>query len=807
MILNFLKAAVPLSKTIVFDKATGRYKTAHYPMVRRVSSETENPQNLDEFEKALRVHAAEAHALLTGQLRRQLHDESRAGMIEKGTMHDWVCFDFDKVDYPVSLEGAVDAMADLLPDECQDVEAIIQLSPSSFAPNTTKLSFHAFMLLEHPISTRDLKNWLLNINFDNDKLREQLKLTDSAAALHYKLDPCVADAARLIYIAPPRLKGFKNDEFQWFDRLEGRKQRLLIEGVREFPRSRIDAEVNRLRADAGFDERKHNYITKHGHDTLSGIEEVLITDMQASGNHYLRFNLNGGDSLAYYIDLHHPDVIGNFKGEPFLLTKEAAPELYKQLVKSTKSMPAESKANDLLDILAFYATNHGSKLYVGTYNRGDDVMRVDPSNETAATAFLKQYGIPLRSTLPHHDLVYDIASDHRYDPDNLVINLYQRTDFMKQLHGVEQANSLPATMDELDRRCPVIMKFLRSITGDQRSAELFVNWLAFIFRYRVKTGTAWVLWGTEGSGKGKFLEHVCKPLFGDTNVTQVMFANVDQNFNSLLEGKLLVNIDEASLSKTRDKVETMAKLRNWITEPEMVINTKNVTERSVPSFANFIISSNDFRPIALNQGDRRYHVASRQETRLVPTANEFAVLVQGEELPAFARALMELKIDEHLVRNPESTPQKSRLFEATHGLVDTTAMAILRGDAKYFFEARPSAAAAAAYDALAPLRQYDDLLRGMINNTFNVAKHEDLFVLFSVVVNDPKFFPNNMMMQKQLFGRFGLTPGDEEMHVDKRTGESVHGIEVGPWKKVPKHMVAMLPELIKTDNVLPMKRG
>jgi hypothetical protein len=663
------------------------------------------------------------------------------------------------------------------------------------------------MRLAQPVTTKALKEWLIGINFHNPALRAQLALTDSANALKFKLDPSVADPSRLIYIAPPTLKGFSTPLSDNFTAFAGASPSLTIPAGTAVPREEYNLEINRLREAVGMEARDYKTVKLRGELVLQNAEECVISDIKASGNHYLRFNLNGGDSWAYYIDLQKPELIGTFKGEPMLSTKEVNEAFYKSLIKSTANMPAATTTSDSLDVLAFYATNRSSSLYIGTYDRASDAMRVDKSNETAATAWLRQYGIPFRTTLPHHDLVYDISNDLRYEEGHTVINLYERTKLMKQYSQLEHTEGLNPTMAFLDEHCPVSMMFLRSITGDAKSAASFVNWLAFIFQTRVKTGTAWLLWGTEGSGKGKFLEHVCAPLFGKENVAQVLLSNVDQQFNVLLEGKLLVNIDEAAMSRTRDKVEAMSKLRNWITEPNIVINEKGISERSVPSFANFIVSSNDFRPIAINTGDRRYHVGTRQNTRLLPTANEFATLVQGPELARFAEGLGRLLVNEKMVREPELNQQKMRLFEATHSLVDMVAMAILEGDSSFFFEARPATIAlnSAAYSPLLPIKQYDDLLRAMINGTFNVARHEDLYVLFCVVVNDVKFFPENATLQKQLFGRYGLAASMRDEHVDKRTGQPSHGIRVGPWKAVPDYMRTLVTD--KADATVTPIRG
>jgi hypothetical protein len=194
-------------------------------------------------------------------------------------------------------------------------------------------------------------------------------------------------------------------------------------------------------------------------------------DVRASGDKHIRFNLNGGDSLAYWIDLQQPDIIGNFKGEPFLLTKTVDEGFYKSLVKASKATSSTVALPDGTEILAFYATNRNSALYVGVYDRAKDKLRVDKSTESAAYAWLKQNGVPITPSFPHYDLVHDISSNIRYEEGYPVINMYERTDLLKQFGGSERLTQLPLTMGLLDQHCPVIMTFLRSATGDKRSAE------------------------------------------------------------------------------------------------------------------------------------------------------------------------------------------------------------------------------------------------------------------------------------------------------------------------------------------------
>ncbi len=809
MILTFLSAAVPLSKTLTYAAHTDSYTTSAYPMVKKVTSHEVTVPDLFSFGEAIIEQGLLRRCLMFGTLDRPLSDESRAGHALKDVPHEWVCFDFDKVPYPPTIDGACTAIEELLPAVCQGVECIIQLSPSCYLPNASRLSAHVFMKLQRPVSTKELKEFLTWCNFQNPKLRDLIGLTDNASALTMRLDRCVADPSRLIYIAPPRTVGFEPtlDAESAVLHLEGRDG-FTIPNDAKVPNDEQNAFLHKLRDDLGLERRDFRTVKFRGVDVLNEVDEAIVTDVRPSGEGYIRFNLNGGDSLAYWINLKDPEIVGNFKGEPFMFTKKVAPDFYKSLIKTIKKMPKHQHGSDNVDVLAFYATNHGSQLYIGTYDRDKDVLRIDPSKESAAESWLHRYGVPAIEEFPHYDLVHDIKSDVRYEEGFPVINLYARTDFMKQYSSVERTTGIEMTMQQLRQRCPVIMKFIDSVAGDPRSAETFINWLAFIFQNRVKTGTAWLFWGTEGTGKGMMLEHVCKPLFGETAVSQIMMSTVDSTFNGLLEGKIIVNIDETDMTRSRDANEVMAKIRNWITEPNIVIENKNISAREVPSFANFIFSSNSFRPLTITQGDRRFHVGTRQEVRLLPTPNEVAILTQGEELPAFAEELGKLIVDEVRVRQPELTEQKARLFESTHSVIDNVAMAIRNGDTDFFFEARPSAIALGASSTaiMLPIKEYDKLLLAMHNNTFNVLRHEDLYVLFSVVINDNKVFPENQTTQRKIFTRYGLSASSKDIHKCERTHVSQHGVLGPTWAPAAPHLLAKIDTPTgSTGDVVPMR--
>lgn len=811
MHLTFLSAAIPLTKTIAYSQRDDDYTVTPYPMVTRVTSHNVDVKNMLEFATAIRQQGRLGRCLLFGHLDKELVDESRAGHAVEAD-HEWICFDFDKVDAAPTMEGALAAIGKYLPPICAKTECVIQLSPSCFHPRATKLSAHIFFRLAEPTPAKVLKDWIVRINFDH--LQEQIRLTDSGNALSFPLDRCVTDASRLLYISPPKTVGFESPlaEVDALAHFRGAPA-LSVPYFVPVTREEMNAKINELRKANMLDEREFRTTTVKGMEMLLQPGACMVHDIRSSGDGYIRFNINGGDSQAYWINLREPQIIGNFKGEPYMYTREAAPEFFKALTKSLSAMPATTRTSPATEVLAFYATNRGSSLYIGTYDRAHDVLRVEKSTEAGAISWLKQFGVPLKGVLPHYDLTYDISSDIRYEEGYPVINLYARTEFIKEYAGLPKTQSLDNVFERLQKECPVIYKTIMSCAGDARSALGLINWISYIFQNRTKTDTAWLLHGTEGTGKGMLVGKILRPLFGDSNVGQILMNNVDSSFNSLLSGKLIVNVDEAAMSRTRDKVEAMAKLRNWITERTIVINEKREVEREETSFVNFIFTANDMRPLMIPEGDRRFHVGTRQEIRLHYMPNEIAALEQGEELPHFAAILGELMVDEHWVRNPEKTDQKAQLFENTHSLLDRVGYALRDGDTQFFIEARPSdlMRQVSGSGGVLPMQQYDALIRAMLDKSLNVLGSDDLFVLFHTVINDTKIFSDNPTQQKSIYARYGLAPKPRESHRCKRLGKVRHGVKAPEWKDVPEYVLEAVQHMItKADdtNVIPMnKRG
>lgn len=745
----FLSARLPLTKTIVCHD--GMLNVAPYPHVVRLTSHHEQARTLDDFASLLKMHAAQGHCLFNGQLQQPLEDESRAGKTLKGAPREWVVFDFDKVE----ARNAEEVVNTYLPECCRKVTYIEQRSASMFRPDAKVWSGHIFMQLKEVCDETVLKGWFESMNFTVPALSSALSLTDSGIALHWPLDRTAAQDSKLIYIAPPKCHGFKPaiDARDAIRIVKKRTPLLSIPAFAKIDKAQIDARIGDLRTAAGLPAR--NLTTRRFEDgeVLVDAEPGLISDVRAMGDHYIKFNLNGGDSLGYWIDLRNPAVIKNFKGEPWLLTKDVDEKFYKKLAGIAPGAVAKPALDEGAEVLAFHATNEEATVRTGIWSPVDRSLRLDKSNLTAAGAWLATYGVLQRGHFPHYDVVFDTQSELQFVPGHPVINTFRRTDYMVRARSKPDASLLTEIP-------PVINRTLRSMLGDPTEADLghFINWLAAIFQTRKKIGTAWVLSGIEGTGKGKFLEFVLSPLFGKDVVTTVQFNIVKTDFNAYLERALIVAINEADMNAVDNNADLMAKLLHWITDSPIAIHAKGRDPVQRPNFSNFIFYSNKRTPIAVSESNRRFNIANRQEQRLIYTPNEYLVLSRGEELDVFADVLQRWAVDEAALLRLVETDTAKLVHEQTTPINALVAEAIRQGDIGFFLDRMPSDAEAAGdfHGRFNPVGLFKALVDSILAGEHDYLTYEDMYVLFRTLIPDPRYFQDSKTWRMRHFHALGL---------------------------------------------------
>jgi hypothetical protein len=792
----FLGARLPLTKTFL-QQPDGVLAATPYPQVSKVTSFHEQASTLAEFYDLMNKHAAKGHCLFGGQLQHPLQNESRASKTLKSEK-TWVVFDFDKV----TAIDAADAVRRYLPKECQNVSYIAQLSASMFRPDVKTWSGHVFMLLKTPVEEVRLKQWIEWVNFNVPQLEDQIRLSDSMQALHWPLDRTAVYNSKLIYIAPPKCHGFEPPVDKPIMLVKGKLPSLVISNFTPIDTQQIRQKINAMRRAVGENEIDYHVTLFEGHEILKESGEVNIHGIRTSGDHYIRFNLNGGDSYAYFIDLRNPGVIRNFKGEPFLRTDEAAPDLYKSLVRAAPKITAKPALDEGTDVLAFYATNQSSQVKVGSYSAIERKLTLNSASETSARAWLAEYGLVQKGFLPHMDLTFDPTTDIQYIPGCTRINTFRATEYMAR----EKTSNKPSTLADIP---PVMNKTIRSAMGNPTDEVLlhFFNWLAYIFQTRKKAGTAWVFNGRTGTGKGSFVKWILTPLFGKENVKVLQFGLLKAEFNGYLENSLFVVFEEADVHAVENTAELAAKLRHYITDSPIEIRKMRTDSFSAENYTNFFFNANTRAPAMVTGDDRRYNFAERQEQQLQFTPNELRVLSEGLELDAMADMLARWPVDEYKVTTVIDTAAKREAHEATTTINQLIAEAIIKGDLQFFIERMPSDSEAMSdfhnrFNPIGMFRaQIDRYIESATNNKSLIVPEEELFTIFRTLIPDTRYFQDSKTWRRRHYKALGL---DVDKQHRLAGNERKRGILVG-WQ-VPTDRPEAAPI---SNNVIQMggKKG
>ena len=140
--------------------------------------------------------------------------------------------------------------------------------------------------------------------------------------------------------------------------------------------------------------------------------------------------------------------------------------------------------------------------------------------------------------------------------------------------------------------------------GNEESFNYVMCYLAHIIQKpHIKTAVCLALKSEQGAGKGIIIK-LMEQIIGDTHFSQNSNAeHLFGDFNGLIEGKILINLDEAFWGGNK-KLE--GQIKNKITEGKQSINKKNINHYNINDFCNYIITTNNDWFAGVEEGDRRY---------------------------------------------------------------------------------------------------------------------------------------------------------------------------------------------------------
>ena len=725
MKFTFLQASVPLTKT--FTKTKSEITKTPYPMTWEFSSHDVVITSLKDLETALIKHAALGHCALKGQIKRSLVTESRAGSTTTSDQTEWVVLDLDGIpDHHNGQAMTVDLFLDAM--GLKDISYIVQWSASQGIFDT-RMRAHIFMLLDKPMAAPLLKQWLIQKNHEVPFLNESMELTKSNNTIRWPLDVSACQNDKLIYIAPPELKGIK-DPFAKSPRIalvKKKAEKLSISHTinsTEKNRALTNARMDKLRDEAGLPKRKYASKTVAGNEVMLKPDSCIITEMKTDRG-FVYFNLNGGDSWAYYHPEDKSDYIYNFKGEPAYLTKELLPDYWQELTSSGVTRTSSSG----LTYLAFL-DRKTSTYWRGTYDAATDALDLNQAkNETQVRHFCAQFGIPIGDFVPEWDITFDPHNFARMDFKGRQINRFTPSIYMQQ--KPKKVIKCP----------PTIFRVMHHALGnDIEITEHFINWIAYILQNKDRAKTAWVLHGTQGTGKGVLTNNVLRPLFHPHTASRRM-EELNEKYNHFMADALLVFVDETQIKALGNEKGVMAKLKNFITEMFVPVRMMYAGAAEMRNYTNWIFMSNMTDPVMIDKGDRRFNVGLYQSEKLIISDEELATI--DKELQAFHDYLMGFPMDPEKARTVIDTTDRANMISLSETSVDTVVSALSAGSMEFFIDQLPTDESYKRNAvALTKVNDYKDvlaalMLRTQAKGTCSISREELRTILNYVVGNIP----------------------------------------------------------------------
>ena len=763
-----------------------------YPHVKAVSSHTHDVsadlKGLTELERLIREHGALGHCMLKGDLKRDLIGESRAGHTNRTALSNLLVLDVDGVILPRPLNTNKLSSADVqylsnqiigeLPQELQNVSYIAQAS-SSLGLKGDKTSLHIFMFLKTAMPPKTIKLWLQDANFESDLFASQLGLSVNGQSLKFPLDSSVADNSKLVFISTPSFADATHNPFEDDnDRiiLVTRDNHAFDLGVimqnvspqKVYEKSQTCKD--KLRENAGF--RKKQVKTRlTSIDSIT--EEVLVNPDRMSINiadstnfPYVRCNINGGDSSAYYFNIEKPTYMYNFKDEPIFEIEKADPDFYVSVFDTFAEHMQEAGRAEFPVIMRDYNTD---TFFNGVYDPNTEQFSEDyplvPCNKNNVEDFFMSHGKIAPDFIPDGRVVFDPTSNDssvNFTKVPYYVNTYTRTKYV--LSPDEPATPIEfGYAKTIKDTCPLIYRVIYHMLGEgDEEFERFINWLAHIYQTREKTKVAWVLTGTQGTGKGVFYSRILRKLFGNDHVPMRYLQNMEEQFNLYMRDALFLIVDEFHMASSSSGASKMAdKLKSQITEPTLTIRGMRANQKEIPSYTNYIFLTNRVDAVNIESGDRRYNIGPRQDTKLIvkypDMPKRLATKEIDKELYAFAGALSTFKVSQRFVEQPIDNTAKEQMRNVSMSVFDEFCQAIKDGNLPYFADILEinTASVLHANEIIAAQR----LVKGWIANAlddYTVIPREHLRTVFHIQTEQTPRYSQRDFSKK--LSRNGLEP-------------------------------------------------
>lgn len=632
-------------------------------------------EDLRALYNGLKRNAKEGRALLRGLLKHPLNHESRARKVNKRARTKLLVMDID---------GTL-----LTNDPAEYVRTYVGLpSTDMIAVYTSsygiKAGLRCLIIIElaEEVPFKDLKTAIWGLQLRSPELADEIMLDASQQALQPVLDPSSSTPSQLFTIAPPQfapssLDPFRDDPDGRYLFIEGDRRTLPVSEVTQFDEAEVaDMRAKLLtqrRAEAGVHANSSPSRTSVRTDPSTGIEwtfvedptPAVVTSIKDCGD-FVRLNLNGGDSEAYWHPKGSRKYLYSFKGNLMYPMQKILPEYYQSLVaaaqeeKRDKAQEAKAALEAGKDIVLVALDRRTEQYLCGLLNASSTWEDIEAYTKmTSVKSWLATHALdaPFEDYPPVYNVIFE-PNEPFLDPVTRTINRYTPP---------QEPTELP-TEATLGNIHPAFLKLVRHVlAGDEEMVETFLDWVAFLYQRRIAPHSAWLLHGTQGTGKDLTMS-IVRRILGPRYCVNLMPHMLADNFNGWIEDANLVYVNEID-SRAFKGNNLSARLNDYITAERISIRRMRADSYEVTNRAGYVFSSNRMDAVELPPNDRRLHVPPRQETPLlaVMTNTEIDDLVNLSDSDILElRGWMRVRrYDEQRLRRPGLTEAKKILADAS----------------------------------------------------------------------------------------------------------------------------------------------
>ncbi|NKI72353.1 hypothetical protein GN109_23280 [Collimonas pratensis] len=154
---------------------------------------------------------------------------------------------------------------------------------------------------------------------------------------------------------------------------------------------------------------------------------------------------------------------------------------------------------------------------------------------------------------------------------------------------------------------PLFLEFLERLFPDDDERHICTQWLAHMVQ-KPEQRPSWHLMLTSDSGTGKgFLygEILSKLLIHTVSIPT--YSRLTAQFSTILEDNILCHLDDPKIGND----QMMTRIKSILSEETALIEHKGLETKTVPTFTRFVLSSNNDRPLRLDENDRRWYAPTK----------------------------------------------------------------------------------------------------------------------------------------------------------------------------------------------------